>query len=80
MAEKETEQTEKTEKTEKTEESEQSQEADEIEDFDRDSPYILPLSILPIVTPALNRARMIKTPGSRVWWKFSKARIRGAVK
>ncbi len=36
------------------------QAADDIRDIDRDSLHILPLSIVPIETPALKRARLIK--------------------
>jgi len=45
-----------------------SQESVELKDSDRDSMHILPLSILPIQTPALRRARLIKN-----------ARLQGAV-
>ena len=36
------------------------QATEEVEDIDRDSAHILPLSILNLKTPALSRARMIK--------------------
>ena len=35
-------------------------EQSEISDGDRDSMHILPLTILPLETPSLNRARLIK--------------------
>ena len=37
------------------------QAAEEISDLDRDSLHILPLTIVPIQTPALRRARLIKS-------------------
>ncbi len=40
--------------------TEPSEETTELEDFERDSAHILPLSILNLKTPALRRARMVK--------------------